>query len=160
MTPNNLRQWFDKWQLSKLKVNAKIFDAEFEFKPSDRTAAWELYIELLTRIATQPLPEFDGDEKTALDSVHSLFAITREILRRHGPKCVQFTKIAVIVLNQIVRPFTAKWHPLSLQNALTDPTHQAKFREELDDLQRDLRNYTGMLADIAGVEDLSQIAFE
>ena len=71
-------------------------------------AAWELYIELLTRITTQPLPQSYGDEKTALDSVFSIFGLTRSIIKENGTNCIEFTKIAIIVLNQIIRPFTAK----------------------------------------------------
>ena len=46
-----------------------------------------------------------GDDKTALDSIYSLFPITREI----GPQartfdCAVQGKIAIPVLNQIVRP--------------------------------------------------------
>ena len=48
-------------------------------------------------------------------SVFALFGITREILRQKGRDCIEFTKVAVVVLNQIVRPFTAKWHRRSLE---------------------------------------------
>ena len=63
---------------------------------------------LLTRIVTQSQPLLDGDEKTVLDCVYSIIPIAREILKRKGCQCVAFTKIAVLVLNQVVRPFTAK----------------------------------------------------
>jgi hypothetical protein len=63
-----------------------------------------LYIELLTRISTQYLQPVHGDEKTALDSIHNLFSLTREILKSHGRDCQEFAKIAIPILNQIVRP--------------------------------------------------------
>ena len=84
---------------------------EMEWQPSDpdKDAAWDLYIELLTRITTQPLPDEDGIEKTALDSVLRPFRTDPgETLKTHGRSCIHFTRIAVIVLNQIIRPFTAK----------------------------------------------------
>src|SRR5437588_4982131 len=109
-TNMKLRKWLENWDLTKLKINLKVLEMEWEPQEKDREAAWELYIELLTRITTQPLPEKHGDEKTALDSVYNLFPMTREILKRKGRECEQFTKLAVVVLNQIVRPFTAKWH--------------------------------------------------
>ena len=34
----------------------------------DKTAAWEMYVELLTRTSTQRLDEAHGDEKTAFYS--------------------------------------------------------------------------------------------
>src|SRR5438477_10472883 len=112
-----LRKWLENWDMTTLKINVGILEAEWQPQEKDREAAWELYIELLTRIVSQPLPQGNGDEKSALDSVHALFGITREILRRKGRDCVQFTKVAVIVLNQIVRPFTARWHRKSLGGA-------------------------------------------
>ena len=152
-----LKKWLENWDLTKLKINLKFLEMEWEPQEGDREAAWELYIEMLTRIVTQPLPDEHGDEKTVLDSIHNLFPITREILRRKGRDCVQFTKIAIIVLNQIVRPFTAKWHKLSLAGAFMKSEKCAEFRKELVELQKDLRQYTKSLADIAQVEDLTTL---
>jgi hypothetical protein len=42
-------------------------------RDADSSAAWELYTELRTRIATQPLAYRAGDEGTALTSVYRLF---------------------------------------------------------------------------------------
>jgi hypothetical protein len=44
----------------------------------DGKAAWELYVELLTRIATQYLAPDHRDEKTALDTIFKLFDLTRQ----------------------------------------------------------------------------------
>ena len=106
----NLLSLFSQFELTKVGINMSFAQVEFEWVDDDRNAAWELYIELMTRIATQPLGKQDGDEKAALESVVSLFGITREILRRRGRKTVRFSKVAIPVLNQILRPFTAKWH--------------------------------------------------
>lgn len=152
-----LKALFEKWGLEKLKVKTPILDLEWAPDDPDRNAAWELYVELLTRITTQRLPEGHGDEKTALDSIFSLFETTREVLKRNGRGCAQFTRIAVIVLNQIVRPFTAKWHRLILKKAFNDKEKCKTFRIELIDLQNDLLNYTKMLADMADVEDLTEL---
>jgi hypothetical protein len=62
--------------------------------------------------------------------------------------------LAIVILNQVVRPFTSKWHRLSLQGAFDDPNERERFRKELATLQVILRKYTEMLADMAGVEDL------
>ena len=113
----NLSQKFRRFHLEKVRLNTALVRADITFVDDDRDAAWELYIEMLTRIVTQPLPSESGDEATALDSVYSLFGITREILRRRGRRTVQFSKVAIPVLNQIVRPFTAKWHRESLAGA-------------------------------------------
>ena len=153
----NLGNLFKKFHLEKVRLNLHAIQLEVSFQEADKDAAWELYIEMLTRIVTQPLPSEAGDEKTALDSVYSLFSTTREILRRRGRGTIQFSKVAIPVLNQVVRPFTAKWHRESLISAFSDEIKQAEFRYELRFLQRDLRNYNRMLAEIAGVEDLTDL---
>ena len=145
------------FHLEKVKLNLAVVKFEVSFDDADRDAAWELYIEMLTRIVTQPLPIEDGDEKTALDSVYSLFPITREVLHRHGRSAINFSKVAIPVLNQIVRPFTAKWHRESLAGAFDDDAKCREFRRELAALQEELRNYNRMLAEIAGVEDLTDL---
>ena len=151
------QEWLEKWSMTSLKIKAPFLDAEWLPKDKDKDAAWELYIELLTRIAIQPLPKEQGDESTALVSIHKLFDLTREIIKRHGRDCVEFTKIAVVVLNQIIRPFTTKWHKESRLNAFTDSHKREEFRKELIELQLSLRNYTRMLSDMAGVEDLTEL---
>lgn len=146
-------QWLEDWGLSKLKINAGFLQMELEPKDHDRDAAWEMYVELLTRITTQALPTKDGDEQAALNSVYSLFGITREIIKRHTRHASEFSKIAIVVLNQIVRPFTAKWHKLAMDGAFNDPELCEEFRKELNLLQADLRKYTALLGNMAGVED-------
>lgn len=151
------KEWLDEWSMSSLKINTLILNMEFKPNDVDKNAAWEMYIELLTRITTQPLNNNDGDEKTALDSVYSLFSITREIIKRNGRHCMEFTKIAIVILNQKIRPFTAKWHKLSNENAFEDALKCEVFRNELSLLQSELVIYTKMLADMANVEDISNI---
>ena len=152
-----LKDYLTEFNLDKIRLNLGIIDADISFEQADKDAAWELYIEMLTRIVTQPLPSEAGDEKAALDSVYALFAITREILRRRGRETIQFSKIAIPVLNQVVRPFTAKWHKEGLAGAFDHESKKKEFREELEVLQNELRNYNSMLAKIAGVENLTHL---
>lgn len=154
------KQWLKKWNLDSLKINAEFLEVELSFNKADKKAAWEMYVELLTRITTQHLAPDHGDEKTALDSVYSLFKITRGILRQYGPESIEFAKIAIVVLNQIIRPFTAEWHKKSLAGAFDDPDECLLFRKQLSELQLKLRNYTKLLSDIAGVEDLTALEEE
>ena len=153
----NLGEKFRTFHLTRIKLGPRWLNLEIDLKTDDQDAAWELYVEMLTRIVTQPLPADAGDEKTALDSVYSLFPTTREILQRRGRKASHFSKVAIPVLNQIVRPFTAKWHKEALADAFEDTAKRGEFREELGALQEDLRNYNRLLADIAGVEDLTDL---
>ena len=77
-----------------------------------------------------------------------------DILRHHGRASIQFSKVAVPVLNQVVQPFTAKRHKESLVGSFEHVNKRRQFREELVSLQVELRNYNRILAEIAGVEDL------
>jgi hypothetical protein len=147
----------ENWGMASLKLKTGFLETEWKPTDPDKDAAWDLYVELLTRIATQPLAVQDGIEKTALDSSHSLFQTTRTILKVRGRQCVEFTKLAVVVLNQIVRPFTARWHRVSIEGGFDDPEVRKHFRQELEGLQKQLITYAKVLADIAGVEDLTEI---
>ncbi len=153
-------KWLEKWGMTGLKIKTSFLEMEWKPQDEDKAAAWELYVELLTRITTQPLAQGHGDEKTALDSIYSLFPITRGVIKNNGRHCIEFTKIAVVVLNQRIRPFTAKWHKLSLEKAFSDEVQCQAFRNELHDLQADLRVYTRMLADMSGIEDLTELEDE
>jgi hypothetical protein len=151
------RKWLENWDMTSLKINLKFLEMNWEPKEPDKDAAWELYIELLTRITTQYLQPEEGDEKTALESVYKIFDLTRITIKKHKRDCIEFTKIAILVLNQIIRPFTAKWHKEMLAGAFEKEGKRKEFRNELQPLQDKLRIYTKMLADMAGVEDLTAL---
>jgi hypothetical protein len=78
-------------------------------------------------------------------------------LKKNGRHCANFTKIAVVVLNQIVRPFTSKWHLIFNTTEPVSAEQIEIFRNELAYLQIDLRKYARMLASIADVEDIVDV---
>ena len=129
---------------------------EWEPGDEDRSAAWELYVELITRVATQHMMPEEGDEASALNSVHKLFSLTRDTIKNNGRSCINFTRIAVVMLNQKVRPFTSRWHRRLIKDQLDDEARR-EFRKELRALQTDLRNYTHLLADLADIEDITDL---
>jgi len=155
-----IKDLFEHWGLVGLKVNTGVFEAEFEPSDPDRDAAWDLYVDLLTRVATQKLPHEYGIEKTALNSIFKIFEVTRTTLKAHGRKAENFTKIAVIVLNQVIRPFTSKWHRLSEEGAFNDKEKCLEFREELAQLQIKIGAYTRLLSELADVEDMTEMEVE
>jgi len=148
---------FKKWGLSRVSLNLKVAELEFSPNEGDEVAAWEMYVEMVTRITTQELHQDTGVEATALESIYKMFEITRDILKSHGRTCKEFTKIAIIILNQVIRPFTAKWHKRSTDDQLDLSEEKQCFREELTSLQKDLRSYSKMLAEIAKIEDLTYL---
>ncbi len=154
------KKWIENWNMTSLKINTVFLEMEWNPSEPDMNAAWDLYIELLTRITTQRLESGHGDEDTALKSVFSLFETTRQIIKANGKDCIEFTKIAVVILNQKIRPFTAKWHKVSVEKGFDDKGVCTEFRKDLAKLQSTLMIYTQMLADMAGVEDLTRLEKE
>ena len=147
-----LVDWLKKWNLDSLKLKLEFLEMELSFSDTEKDAAWELYIELITRITTQSLGDNQGDKVTALNSVFTVFGFTRECLKRHGRKCQNFAPIAITVLNQIIRPFTAKWHKVNLDNEGIPDKFDVEFRKDLLDTQTQLLHYTKLLGDIAEVK--------
>jgi hypothetical protein len=151
-----LKNFLEQWGLTGLKLKTPFLEMEWAPQDEDRAAAWDLYVELLTRVATQRLVPGQGTEKAALESIYELFGITRETIRRNGPRCINFAKLAIVVLNQVVRPFTTKWHAPVAAGALSED-QIVDFRRDLLALQAELRKYTRALAEMAKVEDLTEL---
>lgn len=95
----------------------------------ERRAAWEMYVELVTRISVVELRPDEGLLREALSSLYSVFDTTRKILRQYGPGIAQpkgqgslsFGYLAVAILNGVLRPVLAQWHPLLLDYEATRP---------------------------------------
>jgi hypothetical protein len=89
-----------------------------------QSAAWEIYVELVTRVAVVELGAEQGVLREALGSLHSLFGTIRAILRRHGPSVAraggleasEVSVLAMAILNDVLRPLLADWHPLLLEH--------------------------------------------
>ena len=141
--------------------------AEWGEDPTQRRAAWSLYVELVTRIAVQPLEGDQGLTREALTSLYRLFETTRATLKEAGPdvgaSLDSVGGIAIAVLNQGLRPFLAKWHP-QLQTwegqrpaGVSPKEHERMWpyepalRAELETLRGELERYADALATIAGV---------
>lgn len=148
-------KWLENWDMTGLKIKTSFLEMEWNPQTNDKDAAWELYIELLTRVTTQYIDEDFGDEETALVSIKDIFHLTREIIKKYKRDCMEFTKIAIVILNQVIRPFTTKWHKVSI-NGLT-AEDRIQFRSELKYLQVILCKYTQMLGSMAGVEDTNDL---
>ncbi|EDX74739.1 hypothetical protein MC7420_6217 [Coleofasciculus chthonoplastes PCC 7420] len=161
----------DPAKLKKVSVSLPfgIGGAEWEADETERKAAWSLYVELVTRITVQSLEADQGLLREALNSLYSMFAITRQILRDAGPDVGISSQsvggIAIAVLNKGLRPFLSKWHPLlQTWEAQKPPTASPKqheknwslepqMYEELLILGKELQQYTEALAEIVGVEE-------
>lgn len=157
-------------KLSKVSINLPFGIGGVEWEPdsTERRAAWSLYVEIVTRIAIEPLHDKSGILREALNSLYSLFSTTRKVLRAAGPEVGVSRKslggIAITVLNKGLRPFLEKWHPrLQAWEARRGPQcclweHELEwpenhdFRTELKLLQAGLMQYADSLASIAGLD--------
>lgn len=66
---------FRRWGLKSIKLNGKFAQLEFEATDDDMTAAWDMYVELITRIATQGMNVKDriGKLKNDLQGIVAIF---------------------------------------------------------------------------------------
>lgn len=116
---------------------------------ADRGPAWELYVELRTRISVASLRYRDGDEVAALDSLHKLFVRTRELISEHGREAPAFASLAITLL-EVLRPFTGFWHGRKEKGALQRQDEMRRFRRELRSLVRPLEACCRPLEVLAG----------
>ena len=149
-----------------------------EVGEAERVAAWRLYVELATRVSTQPLAPGKGSVREALSSLYALFAITREVLKEAGPDIGGHPKAlgpaAILFLNERLRPFVEKWHSAygehesaealrlarelglpSLPVALVDQggwDRVDEFYGELETMRKGLEAFVLILAKVCGVE--------
>ncbi|WP_194437844.1 hypothetical protein [Vibrio fluminensis] len=114
---------------------------EGKYTQADRYAAWAMYIELDTRIATKTLQ--NGKTDSALESLASLFAIHRCIAKENGPNCRNYFALVNNVLEAELRPFTSKWH------AIAHDIDDALFRPELEAVQEKLTELKDKLHEIS-----------
>jgi hypothetical protein len=139
--------------------------------PIEREAAWELYVELATRITTVEQKPGAGIVREELNSIYSLFACTRDILRKYGPElaakgrpgAVTFAGIAVEMVNTVLRPLLTKWHPaLAEWEATRLPgtsvvVHERGW-EQIDVLRTEVAETRHVLLDLAAeLHDAMQI---
>jgi hypothetical protein len=166
-------------KFTSLKVSLNLpyiggIEGTWEPDESERKAAWEMYVELVTRIAVAQLGSDEGLLREALTSMYSLFATTRNILREYGPVIAQpkgngglsFGYLAVAVLNTVLRPLLAKWHPLLKDyedlrpGNISSVTYESAWeqhdalRKEIDDARLVLTDYANLLAKVARVPSL------
>ncbi|MFJ8001480.1 hypothetical protein ACIQ7D_30990 [Streptomyces sp. NPDC096310] len=141
---------------------------------AEREAAWELYVELATRVTVVELGEDEGLLREALSSFYTVFGTTREILRRYGPSVaprvapgqVTFGLLAVNILNLSIRPLLSRWHPLLAAHEAqradhTDPVSHERQWSRAEELRNEIANVRKVLLalaqslnEVAGVGDL------
>lgn len=165
-------------KLENIKVSLNIpgMKVEGTWSPNkaEREAAWELYVELITRISVVELKPEKGILREALTSNHSIFQTTRDILRKYGPIVAEprkrsdysFGELSVYILNYVLRPLLEIWHPLLQEYESKREPHvsikehednwelNSELRTELEKTRRILVKYSYYLAKVAKVKPL------
>lgn len=136
---------------------------------SYKNAAWELYVELVTRISVERLDYGDGLMREALSSLHKLFLLSRDVLKSYGPGLAKvntphgkpLSEMVLEMLNDEIRPFLSKWHPAlkNYEDNRTNDTSQTlhefqwdfytELRGELETLQKKLIVYAERFKQLA-----------
>ncbi len=121
------------------------YRSDGKYTYDDKKAAWDMYVELNTSIATRRLE--GGDIETALSRLASLFNFHRETLHKHGFGCRYYSETVNEVFEEKLRHFTAKWH--GQLDLLRESAEQEKCcREELANIQNVLLRLKNKLDDI------------
>ncbi len=129
---------------SYLRFFMEAYRKDGTHTPFDRDAAWAMYVELDTRIATQEFTE--GDVKAAVASLSALFNLHREISKQYGHRCRRYYKLTNTCLNEHLRPFTSKYHKMITKEEAIDPD---AFKQDLTEIQGHLKGLKDELFKIA-----------
>ena len=125
------RAWLTLWDLEDTDFDPQKMNVFWAPSPQDRGLAWDVMVELATRITTQTLSDDEGDEASALKSIYELFPSFRVFLHNHGPSSANTAFLINFYLNKHVRPFTAEWHKRSLRSELESKEVATEFRSAL-----------------------------
>jgi hypothetical protein len=124
---------------------------------AEQAGAWDLLVELVTRISVVGLKEDEGRLDAALASYAAIFGAARGALQRHGPSVaaqrrgeLSFAIIVAHLLNRVMRPVTGWWHPRVAQ---LDAEQETKLRGTLAELSRLVTEYAKVFAEACDAKD-------
>lgn len=152
-------------RLTMVKISVPRFtELSFAVTEDRRRTAWNLFVESVTRTSTQPLTSGTGSLREALTSLHGLFAVVRETLKTDLPDTTvtpgpTVEYLAVALLNEVLRPFLARWHPELRQWERQHPDgvegqwpFNAECRADLTKTQARVVQYARGFAELAGFD--------
>lgn len=156
-----------RFALSQVTISFAGTELLFVVNDNYRKAAWRLFVETMTRVATQPLSRDHGTVREALTSLHSLFQTTRDLLKEMEPTPTNdgntVEMLALEMLNANIRPFLARWHPSLAVHEKANPDfdehnwlHGQQCRDDLEDLRTRLVNYARSFGQLANVQQLDR----
>ena len=163
-------------KLVNVKIDLKVpgiggISGTWEPDEGEVKAAWELYVEMVTRTPLGGSLSQEGSLREALDSIYSLFDTTRGILRRYGPAVARpksgqelsFGYLAVSMLNLVLRPLLTEWHPMLRRWERHNPNldeseweRRSAFLSALHKTSVQLQQYASLFAEVADVPELTE----
>jgi hypothetical protein len=162
----------EDWQVTEIEIETLGQKWKLANGGAQRRVAWSLFVEIVTRIATQPMTETEGDDGIALKSLYDLFQSTRksitemeptQVLPSRKPSFDTVETYALAMLNQDLRPFLSKWHPIwdpwrkaNPDTACSNWDHHTAFRADLKVLQIKIRGRAEGLGKIARVSEIGR----
>ncbi|MCP4282996.1 MAG: hypothetical protein GY792_00870 [Gammaproteobacteria bacterium] len=177
-------------KISTLSINLPfgIGGISIDVDEAQQQAAWALYVEMATRIASVELEPGMGSAREALNSLYSIFSTTRTVLKDAGPGAANgpdsVGPIAIEIINQGLRPFVVEWHS-RLSNFESEQTKGQRnqfggkvtmvidealwsdlddFYKALNELRQAMLIYVDALARIAGIhhetKDISGVGLQ
>lgn len=157
-----IRHSIEDWRLEEVEIQG----LKFTSAGAQRRVAWRLFVEMTTRIATQPMRDEDGDDGVALNSLRDLFQLTRTAISEMQPtpnaSGDTVETYALDMLNSDLRPFLSQWHPVwdeFAKNGKADSqawSEHKNFRAGLRELQGKIEGRARGLAQIAGVKNVDR----
>ena len=159
-----------------LKVDVKLpgivgIAGTWEPDKSEIRAAWELYVEMVSRTPLGGFSPQEGSVREALTSIYSLFDSTRGILRNYGPSVAQpkrgrkmsFGYLTISMLNLVLRPLLTEWHPRLQAWERANPSlredewpDRRDFLKALSETKDLLSQYASIFAKVAKVPELTE----
>lgn len=153
-------------RLTEIRVSVpQLSELTFVVNDESRQVAWQLFVESVTRVSTQPLDDDAGMLGEALTSLHALFVTTRDTLKFARPSAPvpggqTVEHLAITMLNKELRPFLSIWHPRLIAFERANPgapesswPDATACRTELRAVQSNLYGYAMGFAKLAGVRD-------
>jgi len=124
----------------------------YDLSEKERVLAWQLYVQLRTRKAALAFDEEYDVVAEVYDSLHDLFAITRDLLMnlplQEVEKQESVADLMLRVQNDGLRPHLTKWQADFRRwwaQALNDPAYNEKRPQEL---QRSYPHYQALVEDL------------
>ncbi len=162
----------EDWQVTEIEIETLGQKWKLANSGTQKRVAWSLFVEIVTRIATQSMSDEDGDNGIALKSLYELFQYTRKSITEIKPTSMLPSRkksldtvetYALTMLNQDLRPFLSKWHPIwdawrraNPDTACLSWDQHTAFRNELKVLQTQIRARAKGLGKIAGVSEIGR----